>query len=585
MAPTASLSALCLLLLAAAAAAGARVDPIYSGKLVPDWSREPKFKLQNFSLNRDDSLQLLSRPRDVTRRKLGERTGVIKMETVQQDDEALVKLENAGFERSKAVDSAVLGKYSLWRRENENEKADANVRLMRDQMIMARIYSVLAKSRDKLDLYRELLARIKESQRSLGEATADSDLPKSASERAKAMGQVLSKARDQLYDCKEITHRLRSMLQSADEQVRSLKKQSTFLSQLAAKTIPNGIHCLSMRLTIDYYLLSPEKRKFPNSENLEDPDLYHYALFSDNVLAASVVVNSTIVNAKEPEKHVFHLVTDKLNFGAMNMWFLLNPPGDATIHVENVDDFKWLNSSYCPVLKQLESAAMKEYYFKADRQKTLSAGSSNLKYRNPKYLSMLNHLRFYLPQVYPKLNKILFLDDDIVVQKDLTGLWEVDLNGNVNGAVETCGESFHRFDKYLNFSNPNISQNFDPNACGWAYGMNIFDLEEWKKKDITGIYHKWQNMNENRLLWKLGTLPPGLMTFYKLTHPLDKSWHVLGLGYNPTVEHAEIDTAAVIHYNGNMKPWLEIAMTKYRPYWTQYINYEHSYVRGCKISQ
>ena len=44
--------------------------------------------------------------------------------------------------------------------------------------------------------------------------------------------------------------------------------------------------------------LSPEKRKFPNSENLEDPDLYHYALFSDNVLAASVVVNSTIVNAK-----------------------------------------------------------------------------------------------------------------------------------------------------------------------------------------------------------------------------------------------------------------------------------------------
>ncbi|KAF7047301.1 hypothetical protein CFC21_056245 [Triticum aestivum] len=585
MARAASLAALCLLLLAAAAAAGARMDPIYSGQLVPDWSREPKIKPQNFSLNREDNLQLLSRSRDVTRRKLGERTGVIKMETVQQDDEALVKLENAGFERSKAVDSAVLGKYSLWRRENENEKADANVRLMRDQMIMARIYSVLAKSRDKLDLYRELLARIKESQRSLGEATADSDLPKSASERAKAMGLVLSKARDQLYNCKEITHRLRSMLQSADEQVRSLKKQSTFLSQLAAKTIPNGIHCLSMRLTIDYYLLSPEKRKFPNSENLEDPDLYHYALFSDNVLAASVVVNSTIVNAKEPEKHVFHLVTDKLNFGAMNMWFLLNPPGDATIHVENVDDFKWLNSSYCPVLKQLESAAMKEYYFKADRQKTLSAGSSNLKYRNPKYLSMLNHLRFYLPQVYPKLNKILFLDDDIVVQKDLTGLWDVDLNGNVNGAVETCGESFHRFDKYLNFSNPNISQNFDPNACGWAYGMNIFDLEEWKKKDITGIYHKWQNMNENRLLWKLGTLPPGLMTFYKLTHPLDKSWHVLGLGYNPTVEHAEIDTAAVIHYNGNMKPWLEIAMTKYRPYWTQYINYEHSYVRGCKISQ
>lgn len=309
------------------------------------------------------------------------------------------------------------------------------------------------------------------------------------------------------------------------------------------------------------------------------------------------------------------------------MWFLLNPPGKATIHVENVDGFKWLNSSYCPVLRQLESAAMKEYYFKADRSTTLSAGSSNLKYRNPKYLSMLNHLRFYLPEVYPKLDKILFLDDDIVVQKDLTGLWDVDLNGKVNGAVETCGESFHRFDKYLNFSNPHIARNFDPNACGWAYGMNIFDLKEWKKKDITGIYHKWQNMvrflfsllycsdllmeavlqncallvctchtshdplavllfqNEDRVLWKLGTLPPGLLTFYKLTHPLDKSWHVLGLGYNPSIDRSEIDGAAVVHYNGNMKPWLELAMTKYRPYWTKYIKYDHPYIRGCNLSE
>ncbi|CAD5195567.1 unnamed protein product [Musa acuminata subsp. malaccensis] len=26
--------------------------------------------------------------------------------------------------------------------------------------------------------------------------------------------------------------------------------------------------------------------------------------------------------------------------------------------------------------------------------------------------------------------------------------------------------------------------------------MNTFYLKEWKKKDITRIYHKWQKMNE-----------------------------------------------------------------------------------------
>lgn len=533
-----------------------------------------------------DHSQFIDSPAKLVRRQLREkRRDKRAADLVWQDDEATVKLENAAIERSKSVDSAVLGKYSIWRKENDNENTDSTVRLMRDQMIMARVYASIAKMKNKLDLQQELLARLKESQRSLGEASADSDLHHSAPEKIKAMGQVLSKAKEQLYDCKLVTGKLRAMLQSADEQVRSLKKQSTFLSQLAAKTIPNGIHCLSMRLTIEYYLLPPEKRRFPRSENLENPNLYHYALFSDNVLAASVVVNSTILNAKEPEKHVFHLVTDKLNFGAMNMWFLLNPPGKATIHVENVDEFKWLNSSYCPVLRQLESAAMKAFYFNQGHPSTLSSGSSNLKYRNPKYLSMLNHLRFYLPEVYPKLDKILFLDDDIVVQKDLTGLWSVNLHGKVNGAVETCGESFHRFDKYLNFSNPHIARNFDPNACGWAYGMNIFDLKEWTRRDITGIYHKWQNMNEDRTLWKLGTLPPGLITFYKLTHPIEKSWHVLGLGYNPSIDKSDIENAAVIHYNGNMKPWLELAMTKYRSYWTKYIKYDHPYLRSCNLSE
>ncbi|KAK8952485.1 Polygalacturonate 4-alpha-galacturonosyltransferase [Platanthera zijinensis] len=528
--------------------------------------------------------ELLDSPAKLARRQLRQKRRERRVkELIQQDNETLLKLENDAIERSKFVDSAILGKYSVWRRDNDNENSDSTIRLMRDQVIMAKVYSFIAKSKNNHKLYLELLNRLKESQRALGEANADGELPHNAPEKIKIMGQTLSKSREELYDCRAIAERFRLMLQSAEEQVRGLKKQSTFLSQLAAKTIPKGIHCLSMRLTIAYHLLHPEKREFPRSENLENANLFHYAIFSDNVLAASVVVNSTVMNAKEAEKHVFHLVTDKLNFGAMKMWFLLNPPGKATIHVENVDEFKWLNSSYCPVLRQLESAAMREYYFRADQHTSLSAGSSNLKYRNPKYLSMLNHLRFYLPQVYPKLDKILFLDDDIVVQKDLTRLWSINLKGNVNGAVETCGQSFHRFDKYLNFSNPHIARNFDPNACGWAYGMNIFDLKEWKKRDITGIYHKWQNMNEDRVLWKLGTLPPGLLTFYKLTYPLDKSWHVLGLGYNPSIDRSEMDNAAVIHYNGNMKPWLELAVTKYRAYWSKYIKVDHPDIRNCSL--
>lgn len=187
---------------------------------------------------------------------------------------------------------------------------------------------------------------------------------------------------------------------------------------------------------------------------------------------------------------MFHVVTDELNFAAMRMWFLSNPPGKAAIQVQKVEEFTWLNSSYSPVLKQLESESIIKYYFRTQGAKS----DGYLKFRNPKYLSILNHLRFYLPEIFPKLKKVVFLDDDVVVQKDLTGLWGIDLKGMVNGAVETCKGKFHVFDNYFNFSNPIIAKNIDPNACAWAFGMNVFDLVEWRKQNCTHLYHSWQKL-------------------------------------------------------------------------------------------
>ncbi|KAM7270657.1 hypothetical protein ACFE04_029871 [Oxalis oulophora] len=457
---------------------------------------------------------------------------------------------------------------------------DTMVRKLNDQLVRAKVISTFAAVRNNPRYTRELRLRIKEIERVVGDASTDSNLPRNANDKFKLMEQTLIKGKQIQDDCGTVVKKLRAMLQTTQEQLRVHNKQTLFLTQLTAKMIPRGLHCLPLRLTTEYYALNNSQQQFPNQDKLEDPELYHYSLFSDNILAAAVVVSSAVTNAKDPAKHVFHIVTDKLNYAAMRMWFLAHPPGKATIEVQNFEDFTWLSASYSPVLKQLGSKSMIDYYFRAHR----AHSDSNLKYRNPKYLSILNHLRFYLPEIFPKLNKVVFLDDDIVVQKDLSGLWSIDLKGNVNGAVETCGESFHRLDKYLNFSNPLIGKNFDPHACGWAYGMNVFDLEEWKKQNITEVYHKWQTLNHDRQLWKLGTLPPGLITFYKRTYAIDRSWHVLGLGYNPGVNQRDIEHAAVIHYNGNMKPWLEIAIPKFRNYWSKYVDYNHIYLRECNIN-
>ncbi|AQK50047.1 putative galacturonosyltransferase 4 [Zea mays] len=367
---------------------------------------------------------------------------------------------------------------------------DMRIRNIKDQLIKAKVYLGLGSIRASSQYLKDLRQRIREVQKVLGDASKDSDLPKNAHEKVKALEQMLIKGKQMQDDCSIIVKKLRAMLHSAEEQLHAHKKQTVFLTQLAAKTLPKGLHCLPLRLANEYFSLDPVRQQFPNQQNLINPKLYHYALFSDNILATAVVVNSTVLNAKHPSDHVIHIVTDKLNYAPMRMWFLSNPPGKATIEVQNIEEFTWLNDSYSPVLKHLGSQSMIDYYFGTNRANS----DSNLKYRNPKYLSILNHLRFYLPEIYPKLDKMVFLDDDIVVKKDLAGLWSINMKGKVNGAVETCGESFHRYDRYLNFSNPIITKSFDPHACVWAFGMNVFDLAEWRRQNITEIYHSWQKL-------------------------------------------------------------------------------------------
>ncbi|CAI0447279.1 unnamed protein product [Linum tenue] len=364
---------------------------------------------------------------------------------------------------------------------------------------------------------------------------------------------------------------MKSHIQALEERANAATVQSTVFGQLVAEALPKSLHCLKLKLTVDWLSKLPLQalaEENMNSPRVVDNNLYHFCIFSDNVLATSVVVNSTISNADHSKQLVFHIVTNGVSFGAMQAWFLTNDFRGATVEVQNIEEFSWLNVSYAPVVKQL-------YYEDV---------SVEPKLRNSKYLFLLNHLRFYIPEIYPQLEKIVFLDDDVVVQKDLTQLFSLDLHGNVNGAVETCLESFHRYYKYLNFSNPIISSKFDPQACGWAFGMNVFDLIAWRKANITARYHFWQEQNADRTLWKLGTLPPALLAFYGLTEPLDRRWHVLGLGYDMNIDDRLIESAAVIHFNGNMKPWLRLGIGRYKPLWKRYINESHPYYADCVTS-
>lgn len=113
----------------------------------------------------------------------------------------------------------------------------------------------------------------------------------------KSMKATLLKASRVYPDCSAMDKKLRTMTSNAEEQVRTQKSQAAFLVRIAGRTTPKALHCLSMRLTAEYFALKPEERELPNQQKFNNPDLYHYAVFSDNVLACAVVVDSTISSA------------------------------------------------------------------------------------------------------------------------------------------------------------------------------------------------------------------------------------------------------------------------------------------------
>ncbi|XP_020093925.1 probable galacturonosyltransferase 11 [Ananas comosus] len=432
-------------------------------------------------------------------------------------------------------------------------------RQLADQMTLAKAYVVIAKEHGNLVLAWELSTQIRSCQKLLSQAAVRGKaiVLEEAHPIVTQLARLIYKAQDSHYDISTTIVTLKNHALALEERARAAIVQSAEFGRLASESMPKSLHCLNIKIAEEWFK-NPSVRRLVeerrNSPRLVDNNLYHFCVFSDNVLGTAVVVNSTVSNADHPQQLVFHIVTDSINYHAMTTWFLINDYKGSTIEVRSVEEFSWLNASYSPLVKQ-----------------------------NPDFASLLNHLRFYIPQIVPNLEKVVFLDDDVVVQKDLTALFSIELHGNVIGAVETCLEAFHRFYKYLNFSDPLISSKFDPQACGWAFGMNILDLIAWRKADVTAKYHYWQEQNADQMLWKSGTLPPGLLTFYGLVEPLDRRWHVLGLGYNFAIDDRLIESAAAVHYSGNMKPWLKLAITRYKHIWEQYVDFSHPFIKECFI--
>ncbi|CAA7389161.1 unnamed protein product [Spirodela intermedia] len=471
------------------------------------------------------------------------------------------------------------GSYCLWSVEYKEKMQDSLVKKMKDQLFVARsYYPSIAKlhSQEKLSL--ELRQNIQDHERMLSDALVDADLPINVEKKVHSMEVIIGRVKSFHLGCVNVNKKLQQILDLTEDEAHFHRRQSAFLYHLGVQTMSKSLHCLSLRLTVEYFNSPLFDMEDVHSERLANPALQHYVIFSSNILASAVAINSTVMNAKESETLVFHLLTDSQNFFSMKMWFSRNVYKKALIHVTDIEDYYYfLNNSQLGMQPHL---SLSEEF----RISVRSVDQPSLVDRRTEYISTPSHAYFLLPDIFKNLKRIVVLDDAVVVQRDLSPLWNLDLKEKAIGAVEFCELRLGHLESYLG------EEDYDKEACLWLFGLNVVDLDQWRNLNVTGTYQKllskhMKSQETTHTSWRTAALPSSLLASQDLIYVLDDSWVLSGLGTNYAVSRDAIQKAAILHYNGNMKPWLELGIPQYKTYWRNYLTQQDQFMDECNVNR
>lgn len=160
------------------------------------------------------------------------------------------------------------------------------------------------------------------------------------------------------------------------------------------------------------------------------------------------------------------------------------------------------------------------------------------------------YTRLWLGEFFPEtVDRVLYLDADIVVVGSIAPLWSTDLGGALMGAVDIPGSdqgvrrlAMRMEDGYFNA------------------GMLLIDVAQWRATRAELTVLDYIRLNPERVSYDQDALNA---CFRSRTKRLDYKWNVIRPFYREPLVlplgRAEIEAirrdAQIIHFNGGSKPW------------------------------
>lgn len=176
--------------------------------------------------------------------------------------------------------------------------------------------------------------------------------------------------------------------------------------------------------------------------------------------------------------------------------------------------------------------------------KNLKIGIGNLN-------SLANYVRFVLPQIFPNISKIMWIDADTIVRCDVVPLITNSLthSNHAIAAVPRKGPPAGLSSQFMT----KIKNSFNA-------GVFVVDTRRWQEKNMTDRIQMWAQLNQKRKIYSFGSQPPMALAVGDDFEHLHNKWNLDGLGYRTNV--IGTDHACILHWSGSRKHWVENGLNK-----------------------
>ena len=186
--------------------------------------------------------------------------------------------------------------------------------------------------------------------------------------------------------------------------------------------------------------------------------------------------------------------------------------------------------------------------------------------------SIATYFRLKLPSMLPLVDKILYLDSDIIVRGDITNMWDFDLEDHLLAGIEEPRMlNRHRLaDLGMKDSSPYING-----------GILFLNLEKMRSSDFEKKCQDFVERKGNILLYQdqdllnvmaefdLGILPLRFNSFY---YVLEERFYDF-ISYSQQDIKIAKENPFIIHYNQHPKPWSQECFDPRAYYYFKYLIY------------